>query len=133
MTEHICYLVNQKDVEFIVMATGTEDKYKETPIHFTIFLNTKENLPEEIKSAILEKFLLDYKIKTPIEVLSQLMAVGFSQNANQESAMPMLLIKQTDMMSIPHIPLHVIDFLADSDNFDEAKVKGLTGWTYSYE
>jgi len=27
----------------------------------------------------------------------------------------------------------VMDFLADSNNFSEAKDKSLTGWSYSYE
>jgi hypothetical protein len=44
----------------------------------------------------------------------------------------MLLVKPEDQMSIPHAPMFVMDFLADSDNFDEAKTQSLTGWTYSY-
>jgi hypothetical protein len=36
------------------------------------------------------------------------------------------------MKSIPNHPMFVMDFLADSDKFDQAKKDSLTGWTYSY-
>ena len=46
--------------------------------------------------------------------------------------MPMLLVKQEDQRDVPHVPLFVMDFLADSENFYEAKTHKLTGWSYSY-
>ncbi|MDD5400302.1 MAG: hypothetical protein PHQ93_03835 [Sulfurimonas sp.] len=118
-------------VEYIIMAAPAPDNFKETPIHFTIFLNTSDNLPKDIQKAVFDKFLYEEGIKNPIEVMSQIMPVGFSEGV-QETLMPMLLVKQEDMRSIPNAPMFVIDFLADSDNFSEAKDKSLTGWTYSY-
>lgn len=120
------------NVEYIIMATPSPQKYKATPLHFTIFLNTPEELPQEVKEPVLQKFCADYKITNPTEVLSQLMPVGFAISNAQETPMPMLLMKPQDRSSIPNVPMHVIDFLADSDQFDEAKVKNLTGWSYSY-
>ena len=120
-----------ENVEYIMMAAPAPEHFKETPIHFTIFLNTADSLPQEIQEAVLDKFLQENEIKNPTELLSQLMAVGFAQSV-QETPMPMLLVKPQDIRSIPHVPMFVMDFLADSDNFSEAKEKSLTGWSYSY-
>ena len=122
-----------KNVEYIIMAAPAPEHFKETPIHFTIFLNTDEKLPKEIQDAVLEKFLAENKISKPAELMSQLMPVGFAISSAQDTPMPMLLVKPEDQKSIPYAVMHVMDFLADSDNFDEAKVKSLTGWSYSYE
>ena len=122
-----------KNVEYIIMAAPAPEHFKDTPIHFTLFLNTDEKLPKEIQEAILEKFLQEQKIEKPTEVMSQLMPVGFALSQAQDTPMPMLLVKPEDQRSIPYAVLHVIDFLADSDAFNEAKVKNLTGWSYSYE
>lgn len=122
---------NLDGVEYIIMAAPAPDNFKETPIHFTVFLNTSDDLPKDIQEAILDKFLYQEEIKNPNEIMSQLMPVGFSQGV-QDTFMPMLLIKQSDIMSIPNTPMFVIDFLADSNNFKEAKEKSLTGWSYSY-
>ncbi|MDK9694522.1 MAG: hypothetical protein OEL19_09815 [Sulfurimonas sp.] len=119
-------------VSYIIMATPAPEQFKETPIHFTLFLNTQVSLPKEIREAVFEKFLNENKIKNPNEVMSQIMPVGFSQGTH-ETHMPLLLVKQEDMRNIPHIPMFVIDFLADSDNFSEAKTNNLTGWSYIYE
>jgi hypothetical protein len=120
-----------KNVEYIIMATPAPSHFKDTPIQFSIFLNTQDRFPQDIKDAILDKFLDDYEIINPAEVMSQLMPVGFSMST-QDTPMPLLLIKQEDQRSIPHAIMHVIDFLADSDKFHEAKVDKLTGWSYSY-
>jgi len=120
-----------KNVEYIIMADPSPAHFKDTPLHFTIFLNTQEKFPQEIKDAILKKFLTENSITNPIEVMSQLMPVGFSM-ANQDTPMPLLLVKPEDQRSIPYVPMHVIDFLADSEKFFEAKVEKLTGWSYSY-
>jgi len=120
-----------KNVEYIIMATPAPSQFKDTPIQFSIFLNTKENFSQEIKDAILNKFLNDYNITNPTKIMSQLMPVGFSMS-KQDTPMPLLLIKQEDQRSIPHAIMHVIDFLGDSDKFHEAKVEKLTGWSYSY-
>jgi hypothetical protein len=120
-----------KNVEYIIMATPAPDYFKENPIHFTIFLNTPEQLPDEIREPVLNKFLEENAIIKPIKVMSQLMPVGFAMST-QETPMPILLVKPEDQKSIPYALMHVIDFLADSDNFYEAKEKSLTGWSYSY-
>jgi len=122
-----------QNVEYIIMAAPAPEHFKATPIHFTIFLNTDEQLPQDIKEAVLEKFLMENKIGKPSELMSQLMPVGFAISSAQETPMPMLLVKPEDQRSIPHVPMHVMDFLADSDDFYEAKEKNLTGWSYAYE
>jgi len=120
-----------KNVEYILMATPAPLKFEDTPIQFTIFLNTDEKFSQDIKDAILDKFLQENSIKNPREIMSQLMPVGFGKST-QETPMPLLLIKPEDQKSIPYAVMHVIDFLADSDNFMEAKTHKLTGWSYSY-
>jgi len=120
-----------KNVEYIIMAAPAPEHFKETPIQFTIFLNTSDKLPRDVQEAVFEKFLEENSIKNPDKILSQLMPVGFSMS-QQDTAMPLLLIKQEDQKSIPYKLMHVYDFLADSDNFFEAKQEKLTGWTYSY-
>lgn len=122
-----------KNVEYIIMAAPAPDTFKQTPIHFTLFLNTDEELPKNIQEAILEKFLQEQKIGKPTELMSQRMPVGFALSKAQDTPMPMLLVKQEDQRSIPYAVLHVMDFLADSDAFDEAKKDNLTGWSYSFE
>jgi len=122
-----------QNVEYIIMAAPAPDHFKDTPIHFTIFLNTAEQIPKDIQEAILDKFRAEHGIKEPAELMSQLMPVGFAISNAQDTPMPMLLIKPEDKRSIPNVPMHVMDFLADSENFDEAKIKNLTGWSYSYE
>jgi len=121
-----------ENVEYIIMATSAPEQFKETPIHFTLFLNTDEKLPEDIQNAVLAKFMNENSITNPQEMLSQLMPVGFGLNTQQDTPMPMLLVKQKDRNMIPHVPMFVMDFLADSDNFYEAKIHKLTGWSYAY-
>jgi len=120
-----------ENVEYIIMATPAPSHFKETPIHFTIFLNTQDEFPQDVKDAILDKFCDENHINNPTEVMSQLMPVGFGKSV-QDTPMPMLLVKPEDQRSIPYAVMHVIDFLADSDKFFEAKNEGLTGWSYSY-
>jgi len=122
-----------QNVEYIIMAAPAPDHFKDTPIHFTLFLNTAEPLPKEIQEAVLEKFRSEHAIKEPAELLSQLMPVGFAISNAHDTPMPMLLVKPEDQRSIPHVPMFVMDFLADSDEFTEAKEKSLTGWSYVYE
>ncbi|MCD6191109.1 MAG: hypothetical protein J7K14_06185 [Sulfurimonas sp.] len=120
-----------KNVEYIIMAAPAPEQFKKTPIQFTIFLNTQDRLPQDVQEAVFGKFLEENGIKNPDKIMSQLMPVGFSMS-QQDTAMPLLLVKKEDQTSIPNIPMHVYDFLADSDNFFEAKQEKLTGWTYSY-
>jgi len=120
-------------VEYIIMAAPAPEHFKDTPIHFTLFLNTQEPLPQDIQKAVLEKFLQENGIEEPAELMSQIMPVGFAVSKEQETPMPMLLVKPEDQRSIPYAVMFVMDFLADSNHFEEAKEKQLTGWSYSYE
>ena len=120
-----------KNVEYIIMATPAPSHFKDTPIQFTIFLNTQDQFPDDIKKSILNKFLTENSISKPTKIMSQLMPVGFGKS-QQETPMPILLVKPEDQRSIPHAIMHVIDFLGDSDKFFEAKDEKLTGWSYSY-
>ena len=72
-----------ENVEYIIMAAPAPDNFKETPIHFTLFLNTSDDLPREIQKAIFDKFLQEEGIKNAIEVMSQIMPVGFSQGLSR--------------------------------------------------
>ncbi len=123
---------NLAGVEYIIMAKPSPDHFKETPIHFTIFLNIDEALPQEIKDAVFEKFCEQYNIFKTAHVMSALQAVAFAQT-RQDTPMPMHLVKSEDQHTIPNIPLHVIDFLGDSTDFEQTKRDNLTGWSYSYE
>lgn len=121
-----------QNVEYIIMAAPAPEQFKSTPIQFSIFLNTQDKLPQDVQEAVFGKFLEENGIRNPDKILSQLMPVGFSMS-QQDTAMPLLLIKQEDVNSIPYTMMHVYDFLADSDNFFQAKEEKLTGWSYSYE
>jgi len=129
--DHLEIVKHLKNVDYIIMAAPAPEHFIDTPIHFTIFLNTSDKLPNDVKDAILDKFLDEQKIKNPKELMSQLMPVGFGKSL-QDTPMPLLLVKQENQRSIPHVVMHVMDFLADSDNFIEAKISKLTGWSYSY-
>jgi len=119
-------------VEYIIMAAPAPDVFKETPIQFSIFLNTSDDLSQEVQNAVLEKFLHENKIGEPAKLMSRLMPVGFAYSAAQDTPMPMLLVDPKDQRSIPYNVMFVMDFLADSDAFSEAKDDSLTGWSYAY-
>jgi len=120
-----------KNVEYIIMAQPAPKQFLQTPIHFTIFLNTSENIPKEIQDDIFNTFLKNEGIYNSKELMMRIMPVGFSLGA-QDTPMPLLIVRPEDMSAIPNTPMLVMDFLADSDNFIEAKTHALTGWTYSY-
>jgi len=119
------------NVEYIIMAAQAPKQFPDTPIHFSIFLNTSDNIPAEIQEDIFNKFLQNEGINNPVEKMMRIMPVGFSKGA-QDTPMPLLIVRPQDMNDIPNTPMLVMDFLADSDNFNEAKNEALTGWTYSY-
>ena len=121
-----------KNVEYIIMAAPAPEVFKESPVQFTIFLNTSDNLPKDVQTAILEKFLQENKIGKPVELMSQLMPVGFALSSAQDTPMPLLLVDVQDQKTIPYEVMFVMDFLADSDEYYQAKEHSLTGWTYSY-
>jgi hypothetical protein len=124
--DHAEISAHLKNVEYIIMAAAAPGHFKDTPIHFTIFLNSKD-----IQEAVLNKFLDDNSISKPAELMSHIMPVGFGIST-QDTPMPLLLVKPEDQRTIAHAVMFVMDFLADSENFNEAKYDALTGWSYSY-
>lgn len=120
---------NLDGVEYIIMAQPAPQKFSQTPIHFTIFLNTKDSLDEHIAQMVFEKLLSEHNISNPQEIMAKLNGVGFGITA-QSSHMPLLLIDPQDIFSIPHTKMFVYDFLADASGYDEVKEHQLTGWSY---
>lgn len=125
ITEHL------KGVEYIIMASQNPDASSKFPIHFSIFLNTHEELPFEVKDAVLDSFCKQYKIDSTHDVLSELAKVGFAKT-DEDTLMPMHLFKKKDQEDIENVTLHVIDFLGTSKEFKEVQEDGQTGWSYSY-
>jgi len=118
-------------VEYIIMAAPTTRDNPRTPIHFTIFLNTTDDLPHEIQEAIIGKFSQQYKITNIVDIFSKLDAVAFAET-NLDSVMPMHLFKEESKKELEHTTMHIIDFEADAEGFGEVKA-GSTGWSYSYD
>ncbi len=123
---------NLKGIEYILMVSALSSKINNKTLHVSIFLNTQEQLPKKIQEEILQKFCNDYNFFDIGELLSQLMYVGFA-NTSHDTAMPMLLLTPQDKMSIANTVLHVIDFIANSNDFKDTVAKGLTGWSYVKE
>ncbi len=117
-------------VEYIIMAAPNTQNNPKSPIHFTIFLNTSDDIPKDVQHQIIDKFAKQYNISNLANMFSQLDDVAFALT-NQETPMPMHIFKEEDKSSFESVKLHIIDFLADSDNFQEPK-QGQTGWSYSY-
>jgi len=117
-------------VEYIIMAAPNPDNHPQSPIHFSIFLNTSDVIPQEIQHQIIQKFADQYKITNIANMFSQLDDVAFALT-NIDTPMPMHLFKEDDKNNFDSVKLHIIDFLADSEGFNEPK-QGQTGWSYSY-
>ena len=118
-------------VEYIIMAAPTTRDNPRTPIHFTIFLNTTDDLPHDVQEAILGKFAQQYKMTNIVDVFSKLDPVAFAET-NLDSTMPMHLFKEEGREELEHTMMHIIDFEADAEGFGEVKA-GSTGWSYSYD
>ncbi|OQX59743.1 MAG: hypothetical protein B5M52_02530 [Helicobacteraceae bacterium 4484_230] len=121
-----------KNVEYIIMAAPSTREDAKAPIHFTIFLNTQESLPPQIQEAVLDKFAREYKISKISDLFSSLDAAAFVKTS-QQTLMPLHLYKDNDKKNLPHTTMYIMDFEGDSTEFKEAKEKGLTGWSYSYD
>ncbi|MEA2110501.1 MAG: hypothetical protein U9P71_00480 [Campylobacterota bacterium] len=117
-------------VEYIMMAQPSLRDDSPAPVHFTIFLNTQEALPNEVITPVFEKFCKQYNIFDVIDLISGIGVVAFSVT-QQKTPMPMHLFKQEEMKEMPNTKMYIFDFEADATEFKEAK-DGLTGWTYSY-
>ncbi len=118
-------------VEYIIMAAPAVRDGAKGPIHFTLFLNTKDPLPPEIQPAVLDKFAAQYGITGISDLFSQLDRVAFAETS-QQTPMPLHLYTMQEKAALPSTVMYVMDFEGDSDNFPEVKERQLTGWTYSY-
>lgn len=119
-----------ENVDYIIMAAPSMMAAPELPLHFTLFLNTSDVLPEAIKPQLLEKFCRDHGITQTSHILSNLERVAFAMTS-QETPMPRHILDDAEANAIPWTLLHIIDFLGESEGFKEAK-DGLSGWSYSY-
>jgi len=119
-----------QNVEYIIMAAPSLLTAPKLPLHFSIFLNTTDKIPEEIKEKLLEKFCQEYSITATSHVLSSLERIAFAQTP-QDTPMPRHIIDDAEANTIPWTLMHIIDFLGESEEFQEAK-DGLSGWSYSY-
>ncbi len=119
-----------ENVEYIIMAAPSMMAAPELPLHFSIFLNTSDSIPEEIKEQLLAKFCQEYTITKTSHILSNLERIAFA-TTSQETPMPRHIIDPAEANTIPWTLLHLIDFLGESEGFKEAK-DGLSGWSYSY-
>lgn len=118
-------------VEYIIMAQPSTRENAQGPIHFTIFLNTPDPLPQEILPAVLNKFAQQYSMQDIRELLHAPARVAFAQTGH-ETHMPVHLFTAEARSQLPSVGMIVLDFEADSDAFPEVKEKQLTGWTYAY-
>ncbi len=121
---------NLDGVEYIIMAQPSVRDDSAAPIHFTIFLNTPQMLPEEVKDAVFAKFCSQYGIVDVIDLMAGVDAVAFAETGH-DTPMPMHLYKRDDR-KLPHVPMYIFDFEADAEQFKEVRDEGLTGWSYSY-
>ncbi|MCX6073678.1 MAG: hypothetical protein NTY39_05085 [Campylobacterales bacterium] len=119
-----------ENVEYIIMAAPSMMAAPELPLHFSIFLNTSDTIPEAIKTQLLAKFCQEHAITQTSHVLSNLERIGFAITS-QETPMPRHILDDAEANTIPWRLMHIIDFLGDSSGFKEAK-DGLSGWSYSY-
>lgn len=119
-----------QNVEYIVMAAPSMLDAPRLPIHFTIFLNTSDPIPEPIKAAVFEKFCTEHAITATSDLLFEPGRVAFARTS-QETPMPRHLLDPAEANMIPWAALQVIDFLGDSSEFKEVK-EGFSGWSYSY-
>ncbi len=119
-----------QNVEYIIMAAPSLLSAPKLPLHFSIFLNTSDVIPDAIKEQLLAKFCQEYGITQTSHVLSNLERIAFARTP-QETLMPRHIIDDVEANTIPWTLMHIIDFLGDSEGFKEAK-DGLSGWSYSY-
>ena len=122
---------NLENVEYIVMAAPSMEQDNTTPIHFTIYLNTQDVLPEEIAEQVFNKFAREYKITKISNMFNGLGKVAFSLN-DRDTAMPVFIMDQQFEEELDSTDMHLFDFEGNAKGFNECKTQGKTGWTYSY-
>ncbi len=116
-------------VEYIILVSPSVRENPLHPVHFTLFLNTQENLPQHIADAIVEKFAREHSITNIVDLINLLDLVALAKT-DEHRPMPMHIYKKDEADDIPHRVMYIIDFEADSANFSEVKKNSLTGWTY---
>ena len=119
-----------ENVDYIIMAAPSLLNAPKLPLHFTIILNTSDMIPQEIKEQLLKKFCAELDITQTSDVLSNRERIAFALTT-QDTPMPHHIIDDVQATEIPWKLLHIIDFLGESEEFQEAK-DGLSGWSYSY-
>jgi hypothetical protein len=112
------------------MASPSLQSAPDPSLHFTFILNTADKIPDPIKEQLLEKFCFDYNITSMKHVLNNRERIAFAMTS-QDTPMPRHIIDDAEANTIPWTLLHIIDFLGESEDFQEAK-DGLSGWSYSY-
>ena len=119
-----------KNVEYIIMAEPSMFPEPALPIHFSIFLNTADPIPEEIKPLLFDKFCREHRITATSDLLFEPARIAFAKTS-QDTPMPRHLLDPAEANMTPWTIMQIIDFLGDSEAFKEAK-DGLSGWSYSY-
>ncbi len=121
------------NVEYIVMAQPNLDESSQANIHFTLFLNTAEDLPQEIISQILDKFSRENSLSMIGTVKHLVMDIYFAQT-NQPTPMPYYNAdnSQMDVEEAGSIKNLILDFTAKGSKGYEKIKEGLTGWSYVY-
>ena len=122
---------NLENVEYIVMAAPTMEDDASTPIHFTIYLNTQDALPDDIAEQVFNKFAHEYEITKVTKMFNGLGKVAFSLN-DRDTAMPVYIMDQQFEGELDSTQMHLFDFEGNAKGFKECKTQGKTGWTYSY-
>jgi len=113
-------------ISHIVMAAPTGYKDNDELIHFSLFLNTQDDLPADIARNILEKFAFDNQISDIDNVTSDLADVAFAMT-NKETPMPISIEEKDEGTTT--VTMYLIDFTGISPLFKQA-AEGMTGWSY---
>jgi len=123
---------NLLNVEYIVSASPTPGADPSLPIHFTIYLNTKDVLPEDIIEQVFNKFAKELEIFKVNDMIQGVLPVAFSLNGQAE-AMPMVILDNSAIQSeLETTSMYVYDFEGNAKGFQECKTQSKSGWTYSY-
>ncbi len=115
---------NLKGVQYIIMATPPEDETNPR-IHFTLFLNTQEAIPEAVVPQIIAKFAQDHAVNSTQLDTHGLLDVAFSLTG-RETPMPVALYEPIEADAAI---MYVVEFSGVAPGFKESK-EGLTGWSY---
>jgi len=116
---------NLENVEYIIMAAPVDFEKNSHLTHFTLFLNTDDNLPDDIVDMVLKKFADSHKIKDIEKTYNGISKVAFALT-EQETPMPIL---STNDIDAPFLPMYVIDFTGVSSQYKKT-ADGYTGWSY---